>query len=250
VTPPALPDQFQPFNQPEFTTPSKPKFRWHKFLGCLRKYWWLPLVTFILSCIVGGLDAWFMPPSFTSVASMWQTAKLLLPQGATFSEDSDTFLGTQSDILQGSKMHNAVLARLTEQGFKIPVGKDGQPLEVEIRLSQNPKSSVFVLQATGADADYTKAYLETLMGVYLNYKKDVRALVTGTALSSITELVQKTERDLKNEEEILTNFKRPSFNWRVNLPVNISSTSKPRCPICNFRTSCCRPPYKMLALPT
>jgi len=208
VTPPALPDQFEPFGQPEFGVPAKSKFRWHKFLGCLKKYWWLPLITLLLATTVAAVDAWFMPPLFTSEASMWETVKLQLPEGSMFSENMENFLGTQTDVLQSSKIHEAVLAGLADKGYKIPVDKNGQPLEVKIRLSQTAKSSVFSLEATGTDAAFTKAYLDALMDAYLDLKKDVRKTVTGDTLASITEQVQKTDRDLKYEEGILDNFKQ------------------------------------------
>jgi capsular exopolysaccharide synthesis family protein len=206
--PPALPDQFQPFDQPEFEAASKPKFRWHKFLGCLKKYWWLPLVTLFFAVAVALLVVWFMPPSYTSLASMWETVKLKLPDGSLFSEDTDTFLGTQTEVLQSPTIHDAVLKSLAAKGVKIPLGKDGQPLPVDIVLSQQNKSAVFDLAATGADAAYTKAYLNALMDAYLELKKNVREMVSEDALASITEQVQKTDRDLKYNQEILTNFKR------------------------------------------
>ena len=206
--PPALPDQFQPFNQPEFEAPAKPKFRWHKLLGCLKKYWWLPLVTLTLTVAVAAVEVWFMPPSFSSDASMWETVKLRLPEGSMFSEDMENFIGTQTDVLQSSKIRDLVLSRLTSQGIRIPLGQDGQPLPVNISLSQTAKSSVFALEATGSDAAFTKAYLDALMDAYLELKRNVREVVTGGTLASITEQVQKTDRDLKNEQEILTAFER------------------------------------------
>jgi capsular exopolysaccharide synthesis family protein len=208
VTPPALPDQFQLFNQPEFEAPVRPKFRWHKFLGFFKIYWWLPLVTLVLALVLALVDVWFMPPSYTSQASMWETVKLQLPEGSIFSEDMETFVGTQTDVLQSSRIRELVLTRLESQGINIPVGKDGQPLPVNIRLTQGNKSAVFVLEATGSDPAFTKAYLDTLMDAYLELKRNVREVVSGETLASITEQVQKTDRDLKNEQETLTTFER------------------------------------------
>jgi succinoglycan biosynthesis transport protein ExoP len=205
---PALRDEFQLSGPPEFDAPAAPKFQWHKFLRFLKKFWWLPVVT--LSLCFGGALIYvrFMPPSYSSQASMWEQVKLRLPEGPLFSEDMENFLGTQSDVMQSSRLRNMVLSRLTSEGVKIPLDKNGQPLWVNVSLSQNAKSDVLVLEATGSDAAYTKAYLDTLMDAYLELKMNVRKVVSGDTLSSITEQVQKTERDLKTQQEILTTFER------------------------------------------
>ncbi len=208
MTPPALPDPFQPFTPSEMPATARPKFRWHKFLGCLRKFWWLPLITLTLSCIVAGINAYLLPASYSSGASMVQNVKLQLPENSMFRDDDDNFLGTLNEVLQTTKLHDEVIARLTQQGVKIPRDKNGQLPYVGIGLGQSARSSVFKLQAVGPDAEYTRAYLAALMDAYLAYRKESRALVTGSALDSITEQVQKTDHDLKEEQEILTNFRR------------------------------------------
>src|SRR5580692_9066679 len=77
-------------------TPVPPKFRLKKYLFFLRKFWWIPLVTLILA--VGGAITNFLlsPPQFVSSAKMWQTEKLQLPDGASFSEDTENYFGTMT----------------------------------------------------------------------------------------------------------------------------------------------------------
>src|SRR3990172_4387729 len=66
----------------------------------LLKCWWVPVLTLLLC--VGAAVAYLVsiPPTFVSRASMWETVKLRLPDGALFMEDLQTFLGTQTELLR------------------------------------------------------------------------------------------------------------------------------------------------------
>ena len=83
----------------------------------------------------------------------------------------------------------------------MPRGDDGEPLPIDLRVSASPKSAVYTLEARSAHPAYTQAYLDALMDVYLEYKKESRKLVSGESLNSITELVQRAQRDLTAEQD-------------------------------------------------
>lgn len=187
-----------------------PKFRAQKFLALLLRFWWVPVITLVLG--LGGAVVYVLsqPPTFVSRARMWETVKLRLPEGSLFSEDVQNFLGTQTELLQSARMRELTLARMraADTNAVIPLGKDGEPLPVVIRVSGSAKSSVFVLEATGSQLAYIQSYLDALMDAYLDYKKNVRQVVSGGTLASITEQVQKAERDLKIEQDVLTTFQR------------------------------------------
>jgi capsular exopolysaccharide synthesis family protein len=106
-------------------------------------------------------------------------------------------------------MRQLTLARLQAAGTNtVPLGKDGKPLEVKLKVTQAPKSSVFVVQASSSNPAYTQAYLDSLMNEYLEYKRNVRKLVSGDTLASISEQVLRLERDLKANQDALTTFER------------------------------------------
>jgi succinoglycan biosynthesis transport protein ExoP len=193
----------------DLPAPGSP-FRIQRFLRGLLKYWWIPVITLVLA--LGGAVAyvWYMPPTYVSRARMWETVKVRLPEGGLFTEDMQNFGGTQSDLLKSSALHELALARLRSLTNSVPIprGDDGNPLPVQIKVSQSSKSAVFVLEASGSHAAYTQAYLDALMAVYLEYKKNVRQEVSGDTLASISEQVQKAERDLKFEQDALMIFQR------------------------------------------
>lgn len=183
-------------------------YRLRRLVVFLLRWWWVPVLTLVIGLGSGAGLALWSPPTFVSIARMWQTEKLRLPDGAMFAEDIQNFLGTQTELLQSELLRQFALTRLRTANTNIVVPKapDGQPVLVPIRVVGSAKSSVFRLEATSSEAAFTQAYLEALMGVYLEYKKSVRKEVSGVTLASITEQVQRTEAELKEAQDKLTAF--------------------------------------------
>jgi capsular exopolysaccharide synthesis family protein len=192
----------------DYSAPASP-FRIQKFIAFLRKYWWVPVLTLTLA--LGAATGYFLlaPPTFVSSAAMWETEKMRLPEGALFTEDPQNYLGTQTELLRSGRMRQLTLARLQAAGTNtVPLGKDGKPLGVKLKVTQAPKSSVFVVEASSSNPAYTQAYLDSLMNEYLEYKKNIRKVVSGDTLASISEQVLRLERDLKADQDALTTFEQ------------------------------------------
>jgi capsular exopolysaccharide synthesis family protein len=183
-------------------------FHPQRLLAFLLKLWWVPALTLVLGLGAAAAIVWWQPPIFVSQGRMWETLKLRLPEGSLFSEDVQNFLGTQTELLQSGTLRQLAMERLRATSNNIPLGKDGEPMLVDVRVAGTSKSSVFRLQASSANAAYTRAYLDALMHVYLEYKRNIRKVVSGDTLASITEQVQRAERDLKAEQDVLTAFQR------------------------------------------
>lgn len=190
-------------------TPPAPKFRIKKFLFFLRKFWWIPVTTLVLALIAATLSFIYTPPEFVASASMWETEKLQLPDGAAFSADSDTYFGNLTAVLQSDSLRQAALARLAAMGTNaVAVDKNGNPIPVEISVYQEPKSSVFVVQATSVNPAFTSAYLNALVNSYLDFKKNVRKDVSDDTLSSIDNEINRQEQDMKNDQEVLAQYEQ------------------------------------------
>lgn len=196
-------------NLTEAYAPPRPKFHLQKFLTALRRFWWIPVLTVLLG-LTGAVANFFLtPPVFLSTARMWETEKLRLPDGAAFTDDPQNYMGTQSALLRSERLRQLALKRLQSNSPNlISVDKAGEPLPVEIQVIATPKSSVFAVQASSANPAYTPAYLDALMAEYLEYKRNVRKVVSGGTLASISEQVLRLERDLKADQDALTQFQR------------------------------------------
>lgn len=189
--------------------PSGPPLLLKRFLTFLLKYWWVPAATLLLCFAAATVYIFFIPkpPLFISTARMWETGKMRLPEGNLFSEDVQNFTGTQIELLQSGRLRQLALDQLQGAGTNaVPLGKDGLPLEVDIGVRQSTKSSVFLIQATSSDRNFTQSYLNALLAAYLEYKRGLRQTASGETLASISDQVKRLETQLKAEQDILATY--------------------------------------------
>jgi len=140
---------------------------------------------------------------------MWETEKLRLPDGAAFTEDRDNYLGTQAELLRSKMLRDLTLNRMRAVDTNgIVLDADGNPLDVDIEVFSSPKSSVYTVQASSANPAFTPLYLDALMQQYLEYRKNIRREVSGDTLASISEQVQRLERDMKVGQAALSDYQR------------------------------------------
>ena len=177
-----------------------PGARLPRLLSFLKRMWWVPVLT--LAIAVGG-SAFYLtlqPVTYASAARMWVSGKLHIPEGSLYSEELQFFFGTQVELMQSEKIQQRALARVQA------LSPDLKPSPVRVRVAQAPKSAVFQLLAIGTDPTYTQAHLNALIEEYLNYKKEIRAASSDDTLASISEQVYQQEKELKTEQEKLSNF--------------------------------------------
>jgi len=192
-----------------------PKIRLQKFLTALRRFWWVPCLTVIIGLGTAVALFKYLPPVFVSYARMWETEKLKLPDGAAFTEDPDTYFGTLKEVLGSDTMKQNALQLLQLSTTKVPmVDQAGNEFEVNVKVAQAPKSSVFVVEADSADPAFTPAYLNALIGAYREYKKTVRKEVSGDTLNSISTQVTRLEADLQAGQDAMADFEK-SNNYAV-----------------------------------
>ena len=184
--------------------------RLRRFLIFLLKFWWVPVLTLVVGLAIEACYVYWKAPSFVSKASMWETVKLRLPEGGVFSEDMQNYAATLSGLLQSETLRQQALAtlRASTNSASIVMGKDGEPLRVDISVAGNAKSAVYLIQATSSNPWYTQTYLNAVMSAYLDYMKMVRAQVSGDTLASLSDQMQHWERDLKTGQDELLAFER------------------------------------------
>jgi polysaccharide biosynthesis transport protein len=190
--------------------PAKTSFRARRFLSFLRYYWWIPSVTLVIGLALEAAYVYWKEPTFVSYASMWETVKLKLPEGGVFAEEMENYADTLNGLLKSETLRQQALAiiKSSTNNTSVPLNKEGEPLPVAIHVSGSAKSAVFAIQARSANPQYTRAYLNAIMAAYLDYKKNVRQEVSGDTLASISEQMQRWERDLNAEQNALLAFER------------------------------------------
>ena len=176
--------------------------RLHRYKALLRRRWWIPLLTICLGLFVQAWLIYQTPPSFQSMSKMMLAGKMNIAQSAVYSEDSVNFYGTQIQLMQSTEVRQSAetLVRSTHPEM--------QPVQVEITVSQRPRTSIFDLIAIGSTPDYTQAFLNAVMQKYLDFKKGMRENQGSTVTTAITEQLIQVEKDLRTAEDEMLEFQK------------------------------------------
>jgi polysaccharide biosynthesis transport protein len=163
------------------------------------KWWVLVLGASIGAGIQAGL-VWHAPPSFASVSRMIVSIKLNIAEGSVYSEELSNFLGTQAALMQSGAVINRAYKRVAAQK------PDLRMRPVALKVAVSPKTTIFILQATGADPEYTQAFLQACMEEYIELKKEMRTQTSDTTVAGLSEEVVRLEKDLRKAEDDLLAF--------------------------------------------
>lgn len=173
-----------------------------RYLGNLRKRWWVIALTVSIS-LCGA--AWYvsqLPPSYRSVGRLMVAGQIRINEGAMYTEEMVNFFGTQIELMQSGEVKNRAHARV--HGLRPDLARE----EVVLEVGQMPKASLFFMRATGASPLYTQAYLDAAMEEYMLMKKEMREQKSvGTSAVIADELV-RLEKEMAKEEEEMHDFQK------------------------------------------
>ena len=117
--------------------------------------------------------------------------------------------GAQSALFQRPRLQAATPESLRNPNTNaVPLGHDGQPLRCSITVTPLPQSTVFLVSATGSDPIYTQRYLDALLNQFLFYNQEIRRASFEPTPASVSEQLQKLERDWKSDQEMLMAFQQ------------------------------------------
>src|ERR1041385_3541832 len=174
--------------------------RFQRYGNLLRKKWWLLALGIGLAVGVQTVLWRMTPPSYSSVGQMIVSIKLAIPEGSVYTEELSNFLGTQAALMQSGVVVNRAHARVIAQKG------DGNAQRVTLKVSILPKTTIFVLRGTGAEAQYTQAFVQACMDEYVNLKKEMRVHTSDTTFAGLTEEVLRLEKELRKADEDMADF--------------------------------------------
>lgn len=174
--------------------------QWHRYKKLLRTCWWVPLLAMVLMMGVQWLLLQRAGRLYVSTGQMIVNVKLSIPSQNTYSEEFENFFGTQVTLMQSDSVFNRVSQRL------LSAYPESLTERVDIQVGLAPKTSIFNLQAVGADPRYTQAYLQATMEEYINLKKDILANASSAAKSGIQGQLGQLALDLKKSKKDFLDF--------------------------------------------
>lgn len=182
-------------------TPMIPKRR---YLSYLRERWWLPLIC--VAAASGAMVAYetLRGETYTSFAQLYVNGQMQVSMnlGSFFAEESQTFLGTQVELLKSGRLQSEAFVRV---GY---VPKPGEDSPVRVEVTQPLKTSILILRATSADAQLAQGFLQALVDEYLKYKKETRLSTSEDVVLSLTDELTKKGAELAIEQGRWTEFQK------------------------------------------
>jgi len=168
---------------------------------------------------VQGVNTWSERLSFSSVGRMIVSIKLNIAEGSVYSEELSNFLGTQASLMQSGLVINRAHGRASAQK------PEWKMQAAALNVTVLPKTTIFVLRATGADAGYTRAFLQACMEEYIALKKEMVAQTSDTTVAGLTEQVMRLEKELRQADAELLAFQSTNSVVFSQDPANNSAAN-------------------------
>lgn len=127
------------------------------------------------------------------------SGKVNTQEETTYSEDLVNFYGTQIKIMQGDAVQGRARKRLN---LEAPELKG----EAWVTANQTPRTSIFTLEGTGTNPEYTRRFVDAVMQEFIAYKRDLREETTDSAMVNISEELSRLRRDLEAHDNQLSSF--------------------------------------------
>jgi capsular exopolysaccharide synthesis family protein len=159
----------------------------HRYRNLIRTRWWVLVICVGLALAAAAAYFRQAAPLFVSVGQMIVSVKLNVQQGSFFTEDFNNFLGTQAALMQGTEVINRAHDRLASQNPKLPA----QPVTLVVNVV--PKTTIFLLRATGENPEYTKKFLQACMEEYIGLKKEMVTHTSDTTIAALTDQMLQLE---------------------------------------------------------
>lgn len=195
-------------NEP--TTPA-PRHRHEgnrKFFSLLQRYrsmlqrsWWVLIIAVILAVAV---ESWIIrqaPPLFLSVGQMIVNVKINIKENSLYTEELGNFLGTQQALMQGQQVVGRARERLATEFPNITA-----PPSVKLEVNLLPKTTIFVLRATGGNPEYTKAYLQACMEEFQQIKRGVEKRASDVTIAGLTDQMLRLQPDMRKVDDEVAAF--------------------------------------------
>lgn len=162
--------------------------------------WWVIPAALALGLGAAAILHQFQKPLYRSAGRMIVSMKLSLPEGSVYTEELSNFLGTQIALMQSDMVLNRAFSRLAGRFA------NAAPDDVELHASALPRTSIFLLQASGTDPEYVRAFLQASMEEYVSLKREMRTQTSDTTLAGLTDEVLRLQKELQKADDDLARF--------------------------------------------
>ena len=173
-----------------------------RFRMLLRKYWWVVAFGVALGT---GIAAWMVASQrevYVSQALMMVSGKITIPDGGAYAEEMSQFMNTQGSLMQDEAARDRAEAYVRTTSPETPVST------VTLKVEPLRQTSIFGLEARGAEPRYTQKFLDAILHEYIATRREMRSSKGEFAAGAIEEEIDRVNSELRKEEDRLLAFQR------------------------------------------
>jgi len=171
-----------------------------RYRNLLARRWWVLLVCLLVALGVQALALKRAPAVFASIGQMIVNVKLNIQQNSLYTEELGNFLGTQQALMQSEQVVSRAQAQ-ADARFPGTVAR-----KVGLQVTVLPKTTIFVLRATGGNPEYTKAYLQACMEEFQNFKKGMAERASDTTIAGLTDQMLRLDPEMRKVDNQIASF--------------------------------------------
>ncbi len=134
-------------------------------------------------------------PVYQSTARLVAGGSVAMASNADWRDQMQDFYGTIIETVESELMRNKALERVRALHPNLVESA------VDVRVAQAKNAAIFSVVATGADATFTKAFLDALLDEYVAFRQNLHQQTQGKA---VTTFLQETAKQREIMEEKLT----------------------------------------------
>jgi Mrp family chromosome partitioning ATPase/uncharacterized protein involved in exopolysaccharide biosynthesis len=172
-----------------------------RYLSYLRERWWVVMVCLVLTVGTTLVYETVRTPTYGSQAALL-VGDMHVNMGNFFSEEAQTYYGTQIEMLKSSRLQNDAFERAGGGAA------DDEKNLVSVDVARPMGTSILRLQVTGENPDFTERYLNSLITVYTNYKAATRRDTSQGLVDTLQEQLKESDAALQGEQDKWVEFQK------------------------------------------
>ncbi|HXI70592.1 MAG TPA: AAA family ATPase [Verrucomicrobiae bacterium] len=171
-----------------------------RYRNLLLRRWWVLAVCLVAALGIQALILRNAPPVFASVGQMIVNVRLNIQQSSLYTEELGNFIGTQQALMHSDQVLNRARERVASQS----PGLNPQPVGLDVAVL--PKTTIFLLRASGGNPEYTKAFLQACMEAFQNLKKGMAERASDSTIAGLTDQMLRLDPEMKKVDDQIASF--------------------------------------------
>ncbi|RYD77154.1 MAG: hypothetical protein EOP84_15885, partial [Verrucomicrobiaceae bacterium] len=172
----------------------------YRFRTLIARQWWILALTISLGLAFQGWKVYKKERLFESTSQLSVREELNLQEVQKFRSQDDTFAGLTLNMLR-----SPVVLERARQRVRLESPELNGPTP-DISTSIIPRTPIFVVSGTGANGEYTRAFVDAVVKEFRALKQEQRESTLGQVSTGLDDQADRLRAELKQQQSELQSF--------------------------------------------